>query len=72
VDRTTDEAVKLYETLFKEVQHMVETGQSVVPDQRYRIAYFGLAHTYGHPEIARILRDAGAEIVASVYTIGAR
>jgi hypothetical protein len=49
---------------------MVEAGQSVVPDQRFRIVYFGLAHTYGHPEIARILRDAGAEIVASVYTFG--
>ncbi len=70
VDRTTDEAVRLYETLLKEVQHMVDTGQSVVPDQRYRIVYFGLAHTYGHPEISRILRDAGAEIVASVYTFG--
>jgi benzoyl-CoA reductase subunit B len=70
VDRTTDECVSLYEELFKEVQCMVETGQSVVPDQRYRIVYFGLAHTYGHPEMARILRDAGAEIVASVYTFG--
>jgi benzoyl-CoA reductase subunit B len=70
VDRTTDECVSLYEELFKEVQHMVEIGQSVVPDQRYRIVYFGLAHTYGHPEMARILRDAGAEIVASVYTFG--
>jgi len=70
VDRTTDKAVQLYEALFKEVQHMVETGQSVVPDQRFRIVYFGLAHTYGHPEMARILRDAGAEIVASVYTFG--
>ena len=70
VDRTTDEAVQLYEALLEEVQHMVETGQSVVPYQRFRIVYFGLAHTYGHPEIARILRDAGAEIVASVYTFG--
>jgi len=70
VDRTTDESVRLYEALFKEVKHMVETGQSVAPDQRFRIVYFGLAHTYGHPEIARILRDAGAEIVASVYTFG--
>ena len=70
VDRTTDECAQLYETLLKEVQHMVETKQSVVPDQRYRIVYFGLAHTYGHPEMARILRDAGAEIVASVYTFG--
>jgi len=70
VDRTTDECVSLYEELFKEVQRMVENGQSVVPDQRYRIVYFGLAHTYGHPEMARILRDAGAEIVASVYTFG--
>jgi benzoyl-CoA reductase subunit B len=70
VDRTTDECVSLYEELLKEVQRMVETGQSVVPDQRYRIVYFGLAHTYGHPEMARILRDAGAEIVASVYTFG--
>jgi benzoyl-CoA reductase subunit B len=70
VDRTTDETVKLYEALLKEVRHMVETGQSVVPDQRFRIVYFGIAHTYGHPEMARILRDAGAEIVASVYTFG--
>ncbi len=70
VDRTTDETVRIYEALLKEVHHMVETGQSVAPDQRYRIVYFGLAHTYGHPEIARILRDAGAEIVASVYTFG--
>ena len=70
VDRTTDEAVRIYEALLKEVRHMVETGQSVAPDQRYRIVYFGIAHTYGHPEIARILRDAGAEIVASVYTFG--
>jgi benzoyl-CoA reductase/2-hydroxyglutaryl-CoA dehydratase subunit BcrC/BadD/HgdB len=70
VDRTTDEAVQLYEALLKEVQHMVETGQSVVMDQRFRIVYLGLAHTYGHPEIARILRDAGAEIVASIYTFG--
>ena len=70
VDRTTHEAVQLYEALLKEVQYMVETGQSVVPYQRFRIVYFGLAHTYGHPEIERILRDAGAEIVASVYTFG--
>jgi benzoyl-CoA reductase subunit B len=70
VDRTTDETVQLYEALLKEVRCMVETGQSVVPDQRYRIVYFGIAHTYGHPEMARILRDAGAEIVASVYTFG--
>jgi len=70
VDRTTDESVQLYEALLKEVRYMVETGQSVVPDQRFRIVYFGIAHTYGHPEIARILRDAGAEIVASVYTFG--
>ncbi|MCX5807540.1 MAG: 2-hydroxyacyl-CoA dehydratase family protein [Proteobacteria bacterium] len=70
VDRTTDECVRLYEALLKEVRYMVETGQSVAPDQRYRIVYFGLAHTYGHPEMARILRDAGAEIVASVYTFG--
>jgi len=70
VDRTTDETVKMYEKLFDEVKYMVETGQSVAPDQRYRIVYFGLAHTYGHPEMARILRDAGAEIVASVYTFG--
>ena len=70
VDRTTDEAVRIYEALFEEVKHMVETGQSVAPDQRYRIVYFGLAHTYGHPEMARILREAGAEIVASVYTFG--
>ena len=62
--------VRLYEALLKEVKHMVETGQSVAPDQRYRIVYFGIAHTYGHPEMARILRDAGAEIVASVYTFG--
>ena len=70
VDRTTDESVRLYEALLKEVKQMVETGQSVAPDQRYRIVYFGIAHTYGHPEMARILRDAGAEIVASVYTFG--
>ena len=70
VDRTTDEAAKLYEDLYAEVQHMVDTGQSVIPDQDYRIAYFGLAHTYGHPEIGRILKNAGAEIVASVYTFG--
>jgi benzoyl-CoA reductase subunit B len=70
VDRTTDEAVRLYEALLKEVRYMVETKDSVVPDQRYRIVYFGIAHTYGHPEIARILRDVGAEIVASVYTFG--
>jgi benzoyl-CoA reductase/2-hydroxyglutaryl-CoA dehydratase subunit BcrC/BadD/HgdB len=70
VDRTTDEAVRIYEALYEEVKYMVETGQSVVDHQRYRIVYFGLAHTYGHPEIARILRDAGAEIVASVYTFG--
>jgi benzoyl-CoA reductase/2-hydroxyglutaryl-CoA dehydratase subunit BcrC/BadD/HgdB len=70
VDRTTDESVRLYEALLKEVKQMVETGQSVAPDQRYRIVYFGIAHTYGHPEMARILRDVGAEIVASVYTFG--
>lgn len=70
VDRTTDESVRLYEGLLEEVKHMVETGQSVAPDQRYRIVYFGIAHTYGHPEMARILRDVGAEIVASVYTFG--
>ena len=70
VDRTTDQAVRIYEALLKEVKYMVETGQSVVPDQRFRVVYFGLAHTYGHPETARILRDAGAEIVASVYTFG--
>ena len=70
VDRTTDQTVRIYEALLKEVKHMVETGQSVAPDQRYRIVYFGIAHTYGHPEMARILRDAGAEIVASVYTFG--
>ncbi|OPY71770.1 MAG: (R)-2-hydroxyglutaryl-CoA dehydratase subunit alpha [Syntrophorhabdus sp. PtaU1.Bin058] len=70
VDRTTDESVQLYETLFKEVKKMVETGESVAPDQRFRIVYFGIAHTYGHPEMARILRDVGAEIVASVYTFG--
>jgi benzoyl-CoA reductase subunit B len=70
VDRTTDQTVRIYEALLKEVRHMVETGQSVAPDQRYRIVYFGIAHTYGHPEMARILRDAGAEIVASVYTFG--
>lgn len=70
VDRTTDEAVRLYESLFEEVKQMVATGQSVAPDQRYRIVYFGIAHTYGHPEMARILRDVGAEIVASVYTFG--
>lgn len=70
VDRTTDESVRIYETLLKEVKHMVETGQSVAPDQRFRIVYFGIAHTYGHPEMSRILRDVGAEIVASVYTFG--
>lgn len=70
VDRTTDRAVKLYESLFREVKYMVENGKSVAPDQRYRIVYFGIAHTYGHPEISRILREAGAEIVASVYTFG--
>ncbi|HME42370.1 MAG TPA: 2-hydroxyacyl-CoA dehydratase family protein [Syntrophorhabdales bacterium] len=70
VDRTTDESVRLYETLFEEVKQMVATGQSVAPDQRFRIVYFGIAHTYGHPEMARILRDVGAEIVASVYTFG--
>ena len=70
VDRTTDQSVRLYEALYKEVKNMVETGQSVAPDQRFRIVYFGIAHTYGHPAISRILRDAGAEIVASVYTFG--
>jgi benzoyl-CoA reductase subunit B len=70
VDRTTDESVRLYEMLFKEVKEMVRTGSSVAPDQRFRIVYFGIAHTYGHPEMARILRDVGAEIVASVYTFG--
>jgi len=70
VDRTTDETVHLYEALLEEVKQMVQTGESVSPDQRYRIVYFGIAHTYGHPEMARILRDAGAEIVASVYTFG--
>lgn len=70
VDRTTDEAVRLYEALLKEVKIMVENRESVVPNQQYRIAYFGIAHTYGHPEMARILREAGAEIVASVYTFG--
>ncbi|MBW2028094.1 MAG: 2-hydroxyacyl-CoA dehydratase [Deltaproteobacteria bacterium] len=70
VDRTTDETVRMYGALFDEVKRMVEAGQSVVSDQRYRIVYFGLAHTYGHPEIARILRDVGAEIVASIYTFG--
>ncbi len=70
VDRTTDESVRLYETLLEEVKSMVANGESVAPDQRYRIVYFGIAHTYGHPEMARILRDVGAEIVASVYTFG--
>lgn len=70
VDRTTDESVRLYEMLYKEVKEMVRTGQSVAPDQRFRVVYFGIAHTYGHPEMARILRDVGAEIVASVYTFG--
>jgi benzoyl-CoA reductase/2-hydroxyglutaryl-CoA dehydratase subunit BcrC/BadD/HgdB len=70
VDRTTDASVRLYETLFEEVKQMAATGQSVAPDQRFRIVYFGIAHTYGHPEMARILRDVGAEIVASVYTFG--
>ena len=70
VDRTTDESVRLYQMLFDEVKEMVRTGQSVAPDQRFRIVYFGIAHTYGHPEMARILRDVGAEIVASVYTFG--
>ncbi len=70
VDRTTDQVVRIYEALLEEVRYMVETGQSVVPDQRFRIAYFGLAHTYGHPELARTLRDAGAVIVASFYTFG--
>ncbi len=70
VDRTTDKSVQLYEMLFNEVKKMVEAGESVAPDQRFRIVYFGIAHTYGHPEMARILRDVGAEIVASVYTFG--
>jgi len=70
VDRTTDQTVRIYEALLREVRHMVETEQSVAPDQRFRIVYFGIAHAYGHPEMARILRDAGAEIVASVYTFG--
>lgn len=70
VDRTTDESVRLYEMLLEEVRNMVETRESVAPDQQYRIVYFGLAHTYGHPEMSRILRDVGAEIVASVYTFG--
>jgi benzoyl-CoA reductase subunit B len=70
VDRTTDQTVRIYEALLKEVKYMVETGQSVVPDQRLRIVYFGIAHTYGHPALSRILRDVGAEIVASVYTFG--
>jgi benzoyl-CoA reductase subunit B len=70
VDRTTDESVKLYETLLEEVKSMVKNGESVAPDQRFRIVYFGIAHTYGHPEMSRILRDVGAEIVASVYTFG--
>lgn len=70
VDRTTDQAVRIYEALLEEVKYMVDNGESVVPDQRFRIAYFGLAHTYGHPEIARILREVGAEIVASIYTFG--
>ena len=70
VDRTTDESVRLYQMLYDEVKQMVATGQSVAPDQRFRIVYFGIAHTYGHPEMARILRDVGAEIVASVYTFG--
>ena len=70
VDRTTDQTVRIYEALLREVRHMVEAEQSVAPDQRFRIVYFGIAHTYGHPEMARILRDAGAEIVASVYTFG--
>jgi len=70
VDRTTDENVRIYEALFEEVKEMVAAGESVAPNQRYRIVYFGIAHTYGHPEMARILREAGAEIVASVYTFG--
>jgi benzoyl-CoA reductase subunit B len=71
VDRTTDQVVRIYEALLEEVRYMVETGKSsVVEDQRFRIAYFGLAHTYGHPELARTLRNAGAVIVASFYTFG--
>jgi benzoyl-CoA reductase subunit B len=70
VDRTTDQVVRIYEALLEEVRDMVETGKSVVEDQRFRIAYFGLAHTYGHPELARTLRNAGAVIVASIYTFG--
>ena len=70
VDRTTDECVRLYESLLAEVKQMVAANESVVPEQRFRVVYFGLAHTYGHPETSRILRDAGAEIVASIYTFG--
>src|SRR5512137_460714 len=70
VDRTTDESVRLYETIFEEVKQMATTGESVAPDQRFRIVYFGIAHTYGHPEMARLLRDVRAEIVVSVYTFG--
>ena len=70
VDRTTDETVVMYENLLKEVQYMVDNGLSVSPNQKLRIVYFGLAHTYGHPEMSRVLRDAQAEIVASVYTFG--
>ncbi len=70
VDRTTDEAARIYEMLLKEVRYMVETGKSVVEDQRLRIAYFGIAHTYGHPELARTLRESGSIIMASFYTFG--
>lgn len=70
VDRTTDQVVQMYEALFKEVKHMAETGQSVISDQQYRIVFLGLAQTYGHPEVSRILRDAKAEMVASFYSFG--
>jgi len=70
VDRTTDQVVRIYEMLLREVGDMSRTGKSVVEDQRFRIAYLGLAHTYGHPELARTLRESGSIIMASFYTFG--
>ena len=40
VDRTTDETVRIYEALLEEVKQMVETGQSVAPDQRLQDSLF--------------------------------
>jgi len=70
VDRTTDQAARIYEMLLKEVEDMNRTGESTFEDQRFRIACSGIANTYGYPELMRTLRESGSGIVASFYTFG--